>query len=206
MPLLPLLIACRASHEVRQPTVKAHSTWPHGRCQHGLAPQTYHSVEAYTSKLTGAFRWSKTSITASLTSGPIPSPGIIVTVWGLASPGEGTYVILVLVCKPQQTHSMQVIPSAPPSTPFRDLARARPALSCAMLAMEYPEAFYTVRDMNALSFIARLSTCWACSNGLQSPRTFLAWRSILLRVLPGLWSCWGLASWLLRWKAARPSH
>ena len=61
---------------------------------HGVYPCT----RTYTSKLTGALRCSKTSMTASLTSGPIPSPGIMVTVWGLASPGEGTYVIFVLVC------------------------------------------------------------------------------------------------------------
>ena len=98
----------------------------------------------YTSKLTGAFRWSKTSITASLTSGPIPSPGIMVTVWGLASPGEGTYVILALVCMPQQTQLMQMIALFPPYLPFRDLAEVRRASYRVMIAMESSEAFHKI--------------------------------------------------------------
>ena len=108
------------------------------------------------------------------------------TVWGLASPGEGTYVILALVCMPQQTRLMQMIALFPPCSPFRDLAEVRRASYKVMIAMDSSEAFHRVQDMNAVSSIIWLNTCWACSNGLQSPRTFLAWRSILLYVLRGL--------------------
>ena len=48
---------------------------------------------AHRSQMIGAPRASTTSITASVTSGPMPSPGIRVTVCGLPSPGSGTYVI-----------------------------------------------------------------------------------------------------------------
>ena len=75
-----------------------------------------------------------------------------------------------------------------------------------MTAKEHSEAFYGVRDMYATSSIVRIYTCWACSNGLQSPRTLLAWRNILFCVCPGVYNCWGLASWLLRCIAARPVH
>ena len=57
------------------------------------------------------------------------------TVWGLASPGEGTYVILALVCMPQKTRSVQMIASLPPYTPFMNLAKARRPLHWLMVAI-----------------------------------------------------------------------
>ena len=48
---------------------------------------------AHRSQMMGAPSASTTSVTASVTSGPMPSPGMSVTVCGLPSPGSGTYVI-----------------------------------------------------------------------------------------------------------------
>lgn len=49
-------------------------------------------VNAYLSHRIGALAASMTFSTALLISGPIPSPGMSVTVWTLASPGLGTYM------------------------------------------------------------------------------------------------------------------
>lgn len=50
-------------------------------------------TESYVSHLIGAPRAVITSQVALVTSGPIPSPGIKVTVFSEESPGSGTYVI-----------------------------------------------------------------------------------------------------------------
>lgn len=49
---------------------------------------------AHRSQIMGAFRASTTATTLSLTQGPMPSPGMRVTVLGLPSPGLGMYTRL----------------------------------------------------------------------------------------------------------------
>lgn len=66
-------------------------------------------MSAYLSHCTGACMASTTLTTASQTSGPIPSPGMSVTVCFLASPGEGTYVIKPLTpCPYTRVHELKV--------------------------------------------------------------------------------------------------
>ena len=129
--------------------------------------------EAYTSKLTGAFRWSKTSITASLTSGPIPSPGIMVTVWGLASPGEGTYVIFVLICTlPDRLSALECVVflallAHKRSASERFSCEMMSCIICAISGLWMSKICFS--DDHLISL-----TCWACSNGLESPKSFFA--------------------------------
>ena len=65
------------------------------KCCAGLGKQR----GSYFSHSIGALRAAIVFSTASETSGPMPSPGIKVTMWGLASPGEGTYVMMDLACR-----------------------------------------------------------------------------------------------------------
>ena len=59
-------------------------------CLHRASFTAYSKAVAHFSNWMGALSASKTSHTAALTSGPIPSPGMSVTFWIFASPGDGT--------------------------------------------------------------------------------------------------------------------
>lgn len=112
------------------------------------------------SHLMGAFRDWNTSITASLISGPMPSPGISVTVWGLASPGEGTYVILWRACTGEQMPYCQKM-----------------IKNCASFLQPIHTSHIRLHDCSASR--VGTPTCCNCCHWGESPSKRLAERSIV---------------------------